>query len=324
MVDKKLQLLDNANIDLLKGDHFSNLIINNSPIAYVILDKNFNILFSNHHISSITGYNEKEILNKKCYEFFGNGSICNNCPVKKCMNTGRTEVHLKCEKSKDGTIKYVNLRAVPLRNKNGHIDKILEIGVDKTEEIKMRKQMEEDFYKIIEMLSHIMGAKDLYTADHSENVKNISLSIAQALDLPDLHKKEIMIAASLHDIGKVGISDIIINKAGQLTENEYDTIKTHPAVGEKILSSINSFKNIKVIVRHHHERFDGKGYPDGLKGKEIPLEARIIALADSYDAMATDRSYRKAMDKKDIVAEIKRCSGTQFDPEIVDVFLNII
>lgn len=314
----------NQNLDLLNKQYFLDLIVNHSPVAYVIQNKNYDILYSNDYVHMITGYNSEDILNRKCYDLFGNGSICNNCPVKKCIDTGKSERYIKSEISKDGALKYIEIIAVPLTYKNGTPDKVLEIVVDKTEEVLIRKQMEKDFHQTIEMLANIISVKDLYTGNHSQSVKNISLLIAQELNLSDIQQRELEIAASLHDIGKMAISDSIINKAGKLSESEYKIIKTHSIAGERILSSIDSFKNIKIIVRHHHERFDGKGYPDGLKGKEISLEARIIGLADAYDAMTSDRSYKKTMKMEEVIDEIKKCSGTQFDPELVDIFLKII
>ncbi|MCX7922810.1 MAG: HD domain-containing protein [Clostridia bacterium] len=307
---------------IVKRSELVNQIIESTPAAFVVLDRSFNILFSNEYVHSITGYSETEILNKKCFTIFGDGNICPQCAALKCLNSSKKESFLKCEKDKHGNTKYVEVLAVPLSFKSGKVEKILEIVIDRTDEVALHKQLEDDFYKVLDMLASIIEVKDVYTANHSENVKEISVAIAEAMELSDAQKKEIMIAASLHDIGKVGVSDTIINKCGALLQHEYEVIKSHPVIGEKILSKISSFVNVMKYVRHHHERFDGKGYPDGLEGENIPLGARIIAVADSYEAMSSDRPYRKALQREDIIRELKRCSGTQFDPKILELFLD--
>jgi len=131
-------------------------------------------------------------------------------------------------------------------------------------------------------------------------------------------------AALVHDIGKIGTYDVILDKPDGLTNEEWDLVKMHPVKGEEILRPINQLKNIFPIIRSHHERMDGKGYPDGLKDDEIPLLARIIAVADSFDAMTSERPYRPMPGKEFAISELRRCSGTQFDPRIVETFTRVI
>jgi len=128
----------------------------------------------------------------------------------------------------------------------------------------------------------------------------------------------------MHDIGKVGVPDSILLKPGKLNDIEWETMKSHSEIGYKILSTSNTTAEIGKFVLHHHERWDGKGYPDGLKGENIPIISRIIAIADSYDVMVNERPYKTAMKKKDAVAELRRCAGTQFDPNLVESFIKII
>jgi len=128
----------------------------------------------------------------------------------------------------------------------------------------------------------------------------------------------------LHDIGKIAIDEAILNKPGKLTDEEWETIKRHPEIGFRIISTAPEYSEIARDILSHHERFDGKGYPRGLKGEEIPIRARIVSIADAYDAMISKRTYRDPLSKEDAVNEIKRCSGTQFDPELVKIFVNII
>jgi HD-GYP domain-containing protein (c-di-GMP phosphodiesterase class II) len=149
-------------------------------------------------------------------------------------------------------------------------------------------------------------------------VAELSLLLAKGLRLPVAEQKMIHIGGHLHDIGKIGIPDSILNKPGKLTEAEFAMIRQHPVVGDTIVGKVKVFHSITNIVRHHHERFDGKGYPDGLRGEEISLGARIVAVADAFDAMTSIRTYRSKLSLRDAIEETKRCRGSQFDPNIVD------
>ncbi len=144
------------------------------------------------------------------------------------------------------------------------------------------------------------------------------------LDDSAILKKALQHAAILHDIGKIGTDLSILHKNGMLTNDEFEVIKEHPIVGSQIIEPISFLSNVKRIVTEHHERYDGKGYPHGKKGEELSLEARIIAITDAYDAKTSDRPYRKAMKSEDAIAELKRCAGTQFDPKLVDIFIDIL
>jgi len=175
-------------------------------------------------------------------------------------------------------------------------------------------------------LAAAIDARDQYTHGHTERVTSYSLAIGDELvHSPEVKafpnfRENLHIGALLHDIGKIGIPDSILHKRGLLTPQEYQKIKEHPAIGEAILYPIQELGNILEAVRSHQEKFDGSGYPDGLKGKGIPLLARIIAAADSFDAITSQRTYRSKKSIEEAVAEIKTCSGTQFDPEVVEAF----
>lgn len=163
-----------------------------------------------------------------------------------------------------------------------------------------------------------------YTHFHSRNVMKYSLKIADALGFSSNRLEQLSMACLLHDIGKIGIRDDILLKPGKLTKEEFDEIKKHPRKATTILSAVKDLDPVATIIVAHHERFDGNGYPYGLSGKQIPLQSRIMAIADTLDAMTTSRVYRPAMNKQTAIKEIDRCAGTQFDPEIVDVFRNIV
>ena len=183
------------------------------------------------------------------------------------------------------------------------------------------KDLRELFYKTIKLIASALDAKDPNTHGHSLRVTMYSLILAKNLNLDDTTLEEIETAGLLHDIGKIGIPQKILCKPDKLTEEEYELMKSHPARAEKMLMGIKKLTVVSNWLRAHHERWDGKGYPYGLKGEEIPISGRIIALADTYDAMTSTRSYRKALSHETAIEEIKRCAGTQFDPVLAELFI---
>jgi len=174
------------------------------------------------------------------------------------------------------------------------------------------------FHDIIECLIAAIEAKDVYTKGHSTRVADMSVDLAKKIGLRGKELETIHIAAHLHDIGKIGISDQILNKKGKLLPHEFEIIKMHPVIGYNILSKSKRLREIARIVLYHHERWDGKGYPEGLKGTNIPLGARLISICDSIDAMASKRPYREALPWEQIKNEIIVNKGLQFDPVLVD------
>ena len=180
------------------------------------------------------------------------------------------------------------------------------------------------FLESIQALTAAIDAKDPYTEGHSERVTSLSLEIAEEMGLSQEERERLKLAALLHDIGKIGIEERILRKKGRLSDAEYSLIKSHTQVGAKILSPIHELRDIIPSVLHHHERMDGKGYPSGLKGEEIPLFARIISVADAFDAITSDRPYRKGLSVEEACREILSNQGTQFDPEVVKAFLRVM
>lgn len=176
----------------------------------------------------------------------------------------------------------------------------------------------------IDAMRQMVDAKDLYTRGHSDRVSFYAVKIAEAMHRDEASRERLRVAGLFHDIGKVGIPDSILQKNGKLTTEEYAQIKQHPSLGKKMLSSISAFNDILCIVECHHERYDGRGYPHGRKGTEIPEEARIISVADSFDAMTSKRTYRDSLNLFEAVWELKNGRGTQFDPQVVDVFLEVL
>ena len=185
-------------------------------------------------------------------------------------------------------------------------------------------KLEQAYLDMVQTLRYTVEAKDTYTRGHSDRVAEYSVLIGEKVGLSEEEIKLLKIGGLFHDIGKIGIPDRILLKTEKLTDEEYSEIKNHPSIGAHILGAAAIFKEIIPIVKHHHEKFDGRGYPSGLKGEEIPYLARIAAIADTFDAMTSRRSYRDALDLQIVKDEIKRCSGTQFDPKLAEVFLDIL
>lgn len=192
------------------------------------------------------------------------------------------------------------------------------------ENSRLYESLEESYLDTIKALVSAMEAKDLYTRGHSERVRRYAMRIARQLDLNEKQLKELNYAGYLHDIGKIGIKDTLLCKVEPLTKEEYELIKQHPEIGNGILKDIKHLSSTCAIIRCEHERYDGNGYPSGLKKNEIPIGARVIAVADAYDAMTTDRPYRKAITKRQAIGILRAESAKQFDPTVVKAFLKVL
>lgn len=180
------------------------------------------------------------------------------------------------------------------------------------------------YMQTVDALMHAIEARDKYTEGHCQRVAEIACQIAKQLKYNQWKLEQLNMAAMLHDVGKIGICDDILNKPGKLTIEEYSIIKQHPVIGYDIIKKIRNLENIAEIVKYHHERYDGKGYPEGKKGEELSMDIYIIQLADSVDAMKSDRPYRKALTEDEIIDEIEQNTGTQFHPDIAKIYLNIL
>lgn len=182
-----------------------------------------------------------------------------------------------------------------------------------------REEFRRMFLSSVMTHARTIEVKDLYTRGHCERVERYVQILAREMELDDERQYNLKIACILHDIGKIGVSETIISKPGKLTDEEFENMRMHPVLGGKIVKNLYGF-DLEEIIRHHHENYDGSGYPDGLSAEEIPLESRIMAVMDTFDAMTTNRPYRRGRSLDETVAEIRRCSGTQFDPEVVKAF----
>ncbi len=248
-----------------------------------------------------------------------------NVPV--IFLTGKYDETLESKGLELGAMDYIykpyHPKVLTQRVKNSLDLMYLQKNLEKEVESKTR-QVEQLSVQIVKALAEAIDAKDTYTNGHSGRVARYSKEIAKRYGYDYKHQNLIYMMGLLHDVGKIGVPDAIINKPSKLTDSEYEEIKNHPVMGARILKTITEMPNLVVGARWHHEKYDGSGYPDGLKGLDIPEEARIIAVADAYDAMSSRRSYRSPIPQAKLRQEIEDGAGTQFDPEFARIMLQMI
>ena len=235
-------------------------------------------------------------------------------------------VPLSVENKALGVINACNKRTGEVFTKEdlSFLANVARVGAIAFQDVRLYEQMQESYLKTITALADAIDAKDHYTKRHSENVTRYSLIIAERMSCTLAEIETIRRAGLLHDIGKIGIKDKILFKPDKLTPEEFEQIKLHPLKGEAIVKSLSFLTDVSILIRHHHERYGGGGYPDGISGYRIERGARILAVADSFDAMRSDRPYRKRLSLEETIEELKQNQGTQFDPQIIDVFLEIL
>ncbi|MBI5049296.1 MAG: PAS domain S-box protein [Nitrospirae bacterium] len=313
------------------------------PLGALLIDRDFNIIRANKYIADITGIPLKEVVGKKCYEVIhGEPQHIKDCPLPAACDSYQTET-LEYYEEKIG--KHFIIQITPILDEEKRIiafvHSLIDITDIKNKEEQMGKsrdaffnmlkdlnfahtQLKTLYTNLILAFANALDAKSPWTKGHSERVAGTSIAIAKEMGLKEEEIDLLRTAALLHDIGKIGTYDVILNKADKLTAEEFALVKEHPAKGEEILKPIKELVNIYPIIRSHHERVDGKGYPDRLKGEGIPLLSRIICVADSFDSMTADRPYRPASGREYAITELRRCSGTQFDPAVVEAFLRVL
>jgi response regulator RpfG family c-di-GMP phosphodiesterase len=192
------------------------------------------------------------------------------------------------------------------------------------ENVRLYQNIRDNYLKTVRGFALAVEAKDRYTHGHSENVMKYTVVLAKYLGLPEAELENVKYAGLLHDIGKIGVSELILNKPGRLTPSEFDEIKKHPSLGANIIADVPFLRPLVPMVLHHHEFFDGNGYPSGIKGDQIPFGARILAVADAYEAMTSDRPYRRSLSQQTALEILSSGKGKQFDPHIVDAFQDIL
>lgn len=317
--------------------------IDSLPYGVMLVDADFNIIRANSYIANLSGMPLKEIRFKKCYEaVHGNGGSIDRCPLLHSLRTGRPEMYEFYDTGKD---KYFLANVSPIYDEGGAVASYSHSLIDITDiKIKEKKLTESKdaflnilkdiniahkdlkmlYQDLIMAFSIAIDAKSPWTKGHSERVANYAVSIAKEMGLKKQDIDALMTAGLLHDIGKIGTYDVILEKPTELSEEEFALVKKHPVKGEEILKPIKEFVTVLPIVKFHHEKFDGTGYPYGLKGEEIPICARILSVADSFDSMTSDRPYRSGPGREHAVSELKLCSGTQFDPKVVEAFVKVL
>ncbi|GAB4541061.1 MAG: hypothetical protein Fur0020_10390 [Thermodesulfovibrionia bacterium] len=313
------------------------------PYGVMLIDRDLNIIRANRYISELSGIPLNELHGHKCYEILHNNKgLLGNCPIKRSILSKSSE---STEFYDDVNDRYFIASATPILNNKDEIiafsHPLIDITDLKKKELSLRDAKDAFFnllldikkaYDSLERLyddlllafSTAIDAKSPWTRGHSERVTSYAITIAREMGLNSYDLKILKTAGLLHDIGKIGTYDVILDKPSRLTDEELSIMMQHPKIGEAILKPIDGFRDVLSIIRSHHERYDGKGYPDGLKGEEIPLLARILFVADSFDSMTSDRPYRPAPGLGYAIEELKRHSGTQFDPDVVKAFLRVI
>jgi putative nucleotidyltransferase with HDIG domain len=347
------------NNNVLAG--LSDITIDTLPYAVCMVDTEFNILTSNRNFSDL--FSDKRAgANRKCYEVFhADGRPPEDCPILKTLRTGNTEqsiIHSSCidkylleitnpimENGKISRFIHSSIDISALKESEIHHRELIDVYADSLIDMKSREikamevrdaffnmledvnesyhELEDFFLKLVSVMISALDAKSPWTKGHSETVSIYSEQIAVEMSIDDDEIKDIKLAGLLHDIGKIGTYDYLLEKPGKLTREEFSLVMKHPEQGTSILKDINQLENIIPLIKYHHEKLDGSGYPDGLTEKDIPLGARILHVADSFDSMTSDRPYRKAPGVQYAMSELEKYKGTQFDSNVVESFLKV-
>ena len=235
--------------------------------------------------------------------------------------TGNTDVELAKDSlqrgASDFVTKPVNIRELPILIERNLTRRRLEVA-------RLRERGAQVLFEAIKALASAVDAKDPYTARHSRRVTRLSLLLADAIQLSSEERYLLELSAWMHDVGKIGVPDSILTKPASLTQEEFAVMKEHSAKGGEIVGEIEELGRVADVIRHHHERVDGRGYPDGLRGAAIPLASRIILIADAFEAMVADRSYRRSLGREAAIRELQEHSGTQFDLSLAQAFIGAL
>ena len=224
-----------------------------------------------------------------------------------------------------GVVEAFRVEDRPFRKDDPHhVDLLVGFAANAYARIRLAERLESHYTETIEALSSALEARDPYTEAHTGRIRDLAGAMAVAMRLPADVRRAVRLGALLHDVGKIGIADSILRKAGPLDVSEWEQMRLHPEIGERMLRGIAFLEHALPAIRSHHERWDGGGYPDGSAGEDIPIAARIIAVCDAFDAMTSDRPYRKAMSVEAACDEIRRCAGTQFDPTCAMLLVEMV
>ncbi len=297
----------------------------------LVIDSEFRSVFLNQALCDMWKVKQQDVLHHSVLDLFYNGNAkkfggAYQGPLIETMVTGReisgSEVYINLPGNKEG--KWFLVNTFILRDENGQPEYALGnyIVIDKFKVFE--NKLNAVNMNIIKAFCKAIGVRDIYTMQHSENVAALLVGLTEYMGLSDNEVTMAYLAGIVHDVGKIGISEEILNKPGRLTEVEYEIVKRHPSKGADILQEVDEFATLAHIVRHHHERYDGKGYPNGLQEKEIPQISRMLTICDAYDAMTSVRCYCSPHSVEDALVEIKKCAGGQFDPQFSSIFIDFI
>jgi len=319
VVDDEIGIIDSLSIFLKKSGYIFTGVTDPLEAIEKVRNEHFDLMILDFIMTPIHGdkvVEEIRKFNKELYILLLTGHKDLAPPLETIK---RLDIQGYCEKSDrfDQLLLLIESGVKAINQMNT----IKQINEDLKE---ASQKLEQAYMESIETLRYTVEAKDPYTRGHSDRVSEYSVLIGKYLGLSDDELHTLKIGGLFHDIGKIGIPDSILLKPGKLTPDEYSEIKNHPAIGVHILSNAAIFSNIIPIVKHHHERYDGLGYPSKLKGDDIPYLARIAAVADTFDAMTSRRTYRDSLDLSIVKEEIEKNRRIQFDPQIADVFLDIL
>lgn len=316
---------------------FTQKMMESSQDLITVVDHQGTIISMNPAMAKLLGVDHQRVVGTQLIQAIYNGKKFDYqgnylSPIIETLETGKEWVE------RETTLKSPLLKSFSvcktstgiLRDQKGRVAGVYSLARDLTNSRRLERTNENlkdiinaQQLQTILAFSEAIGARDDYTRGHSERVAEYAQMIADAMGLHQ-SSKLVYVAALVHDVGKIGVPEAILNKPSRLTDDEYKKIQEHSVTGANILKQIYTFSNLVSIVRSHHERYDGKGYPDGLGGEEIPLISRIIAVADAFEAMTSDRSYRKRFPIDHAIYELKRNSGTQFDPAVVEHFVELV
>ncbi len=303
---------------------YSDLLKNTSSLIFS-LDISGVITNINSAANKVLKYKKTEIMGHSFLDFLPKDEHLKAKKILDEIKNGskNKDEELRCL-TKDTKEIVILLNAWPMYDNDKQIIGIYGVAKDITEQKNILERMRQMVIQIVSMLSETVAVADRYTEDHCERLQEFSLKIGSELTLNEDQMEHLKFAALLHDVGKVGVPIHILLKKGKLTEEEWTAIKEHPKKGADIVRQLNGFEDVALIIEQHQERIDGKGYPLGLKKDQIKKEATIISVVDAFDAMTSDRPYRKAMSKAEAVKELKKNAGSQFDHEVVETFVRIL
>lgn len=318
-VDDEQGILDSLSIFMRRSGYTFKGVTNPMEAIELVKNEHFDLMILDYLMEPIHGdkvVEEIRKFNKELYILLLTGHKDLAPPLETIR---RLDIQGYCEKSDkfDQLLLLVESGIKSVKQMN-------EIQRINNELLDANEKLEKAYLDTVQTLRYTIEAKDPYTRGHSDRVSAFSVLLGQELGLSDDQLKTLKVGGLFHDIGKIGIPDSILLKESKLTDDEYSQIKNHPSIGAHILCNAAVFQEIIPIVKHHHERYDGKGYPSKLVGEQIPYLARVTAVVDAFDAMTSKRAYRNAIPIETVKEEIKRCSGLQFDPVIAEAFLNIL